>query len=325
MTSRIRHGLSLAVLGACCLWTAPAASQTCGISGTTSTSIGAYNPLSASGLAEVSVTLTLTRTGGTESDKTRSVNFFLIMPAGQAALDIRYRGQSVLHPLSQAPRLSLTSPGSGTIYHDFGGAGQADTVSLPLTIRVPAGLDLVAGQPLIFDLSYICDTIRSGGSVLVPMILNQALTVRIDVASALRASWSGAALNFGEIGDLSDKEAPQRSIEGAVRVASSGPYSISVRSANGYRMTYPGGSPETPSQRIGYAASFLGRLASPQFPRTMWALCGRAGLAGKNLPLRVRLLEGGRDKVAAPEYKDTLTITVAPLVATYSGAVENCP
>src|SRR3546814_5813346 len=82
-------------------------------------------------------------------------------------------------------------------------------------------------------------------------------------------------------------------------------------------MTDAGGSPDNPQQRINYSASFLGSIASPQSPTTLTALCSRAGLSGENLPLRVRLLEGGSDKVAAPEYKDTLTITVTPLAASY--------
>src|SRR3546814_15759615 len=80
-------------------------------------------------------------------------------------------------------------------------------------------------------------------------------------------------------------------------------------------MTDAGGSPDNPQQRINYSASFLGSIASPQSPTTLTALCSRAGLSGENLPLRVRRLEGGSDKVAAPEYKATLTITVTPLAA----------
>src|SRR3546814_9881164 len=93
------------------------------------------------------------------------------------------------------------------------------------------------------------------GRVEFRMLLAQALTFRINVASALQASWAGPALNFGEIGDLDNVAASQRSVEGAVRVASSGPYKVRVSSANGYRMTYAGGSPDNPQQRINSSRS----------------------------------------------------------------------
>src|SRR3546814_16477615 len=85
-------------------------------------------------------------------------------PAGQTAPDIRYQGRNVVHPLSQAPRLSLNSPASGTIYYNFSSPNNHDSVSLPLVISVPAGVDLTAGRPLTFDIAYICDAVRSDES-----------------------------------------------------------------------------------------------------------------------------------------------------------------
>src|SRR3546814_17058972 len=82
------------------------------------------------------------------------------------------------------------------------------------------------------------------------MILAQALTVKINVASALQASWAGPALNFGEIGALDNVAASQRSVGGAVRVARSGPYKVRVGSANGYCINYAGESPDTPQHRL---------------------------------------------------------------------------
>lgn len=304
---------------------APARADTCGVWGTTTTSIGSYNAFSGSGINEVSANLSLNRRIESSLSKTRSVNFFLVQSSGMAGLRIRYQGRDVLHPLSQAPRLSLLFPGSGTIFYNFGLFGDQDSVSLPLTISVPAGMDLTAGEPLTFDIVYVCDGIFGMDSVFVPDIVPRALTVRIDVASALQASWAGPQLDFGEIGNLDNVAAAQRSVTGAVRVASSGPYSVSVRSANGYRMTYPGGSPDDPQQRINYSVNFLGQGASPGAPRILEAVCRRAGLSGRNLPLSVRLLEGGSDKTAAPDYKDILTVTVTPLAASYNGAAQNCP
>src|SRR3546814_9110110 len=89
-----------------------------------------------------------------------------------------------------------------TIYYNFSSPNNPDSVSLPLVISVPAGVDLTAGRPLTFDIAYICDAVAGMDRVEFRMILAQALTVRINVASALQASWAGPALNFGEIGDL---------------------------------------------------------------------------------------------------------------------------
>lgn len=324
LPSLLRPALAALFTGSV-FWSTPAAAEFCGISGATTTSIGSYNPLSGTGVSDVSVTLSLTRYRTSFLSKTRSVNFFLIEPSGQSPLNIRYQGSDIVHRLSDAPRLSLLFPGSGTVYHNFGLLDDRDTVLLPLTISIPSGVDLTAGSPLTFDIAYVCDGTFGMDSVLFPAILPQALTVRIDVASALQASWAGPRLAFGEIGDLDAIAASQRSLNGAVRVASSGPYSISVRSANGYRMTFPGGSPDDPQERISYTLNFLGRSASPSVPTSLTALCGRAGLGGENLPLTVRLLEGGSDKIAASDYQDTLTITVTPLAATYNGAVQDCP
>src|SRR3546814_338770 len=171
---------------------------------------------------------------------TRTDTLFPYTTLFRSALDIRYQGRNVVHPLSQAPRLSLNSPASGTIYYNFSSPNNPDSVSLPLVISVPAGVDLTAGRPLTFDIAYICDAVAGMDRVEFRMILAQALTVKINVASALQASWAGPALNFGEIGDLDNVAASQRSVEGAVRVASSGPYKVRVSSANGYRMTHAG-------------------------------------------------------------------------------------
>lgn len=324
-TILLRTVLTTAVSAAGLSLGAPARAAICGVSGAATTSIGSFNPFSSSGLNEVSVPLTLTKfTQG--SERTRRVNFFLLERRGQETVRVRHQGEEIVQTLSRAPRLSVDRPASGTVFHDFGSSANApDTVTLPLTVTVPAGADLTAGAPLTFDLVYVCDGVGGISDVVFPIILPQALSIDINVASALQASWAGPALNFGEIGNLDNAAAAQRAVTGAVRVASSGPYSVSVRSENAYRMTYPGGSPDDPQQRVSYAVNFMGRAASPDAPRTLEALCRRAGLSGKNLPLSVRLLEGGSDKAAASAYKDILTITVTPLAASYSGALQDCP
>src|SRR3546814_8935376 len=70
---------------------------------------------------------------------TRTDTLFPYTTLFRSALDIRYQGRNVVHPLSQAPRLSLNSPASGTIYYNFSSPNNPDSVSLPLVISVPAG------------------------------------------------------------------------------------------------------------------------------------------------------------------------------------------
>src|SRR3546814_8756208 len=94
-------------------------------------------------------------------------------------------------PLSQAPRLSLNSPASGTIYYNFSSPNNLDSVSLPLVISVPAGVDLTAGRPLTFDIDYICDAVAGMVRVGLRMKLAQAIPVRINEASALQVRWGG--------------------------------------------------------------------------------------------------------------------------------------
>src|SRR3546814_14864847 len=111
-----RSSILLVPMCACGLaLSAPAAAETCGVSGPTTASIGTYNPFSSTGFNEVYIPLTLNRLPQQDGCKTRSANFFLVEPAGQTALDIRYQGRHVVHPLSQAPRLSLISPSSASI------------------------------------------------------------------------------------------------------------------------------------------------------------------------------------------------------------------
>src|SRR3546814_12067386 len=105
---------------------------------------------------------------------TRTDTLFPYTTLFRSALDIRYQGRNVVHPLSQAPRLSLNSPASGTIYYNFSSPNNPDSVSLPLVISVPAGVDLTAGRPLTFDIAYICDAVAGMDRVEFRMILAQA-------------------------------------------------------------------------------------------------------------------------------------------------------
>src|SRR3546814_18332412 len=103
-----RSSMLLVPMCACGLaLSAPAAAETCGVSGATPASIGTYNPFSSTGFNEVSITLTLNRLTQPDGGKTRSVNFFLVKHAVQNDPDIRYHGRNAVLTLSTAPRTSL--------------------------------------------------------------------------------------------------------------------------------------------------------------------------------------------------------------------------
>lgn len=301
-----------------------ASAAACGVSGATSVSIGNYNPFTGTGFNQVQVTLNLTRfrSGG---GYTRRVNFYFVQPAGSPAYAVRYFGSNVLYTLPASRSLSLWFPQFGTVFYDFGGSGLSNTVAIPLVVTIPGSLDLTAGNPIVFDIRYICD--GSGGmtNVSSPATLTAAMTIKINVLSALQASYAGPALDFGEIGAITDAQAPTRSVAGNVRVASSGPFTVRLSSANSYRMTYPGGDLGTSTQRIRYSTRFLGQTRTYAAPTFSTVACKRTGISGQNLPITVTLQDGGTTRAPAPDYLDTLTVTVTPLAAPYGGSTLNCP
>jgi spore coat protein U-like protein len=298
----------------------------CSVSGASTTSIGAYNPFTGSTYDQVPITLRLTRYGSGGGKLTRHVNFYLVKPAGSLpGVDVRYQGSSVLYTLPATHALSLLVPApSGTVGYDFGGAGQPNTVSIPLLVTLPPGLDWSAGAPLILDMVYICSGSGGLNDVRTPTTMADAVTVQVTVVSALQASYAGPALDFGEIGGVSDAQAAAHTVNGAVRVASTGPYAISLASANGYRMMFPGAVLGESEQSIRYSARFLGQTKTSANPVFVPVSCLRSGTAGQSLPISVQLREGGESKMPAPNYSDTLTVTVTPLAVPFGGFSWAC-
>jgi spore coat protein U-like protein len=308
---------------------AQAIGDACSISGSTSGTIGSYNPFGGAGPTQVTVYLNLTRYihpghEGHSGHETREVDFYFSQPPGSPAYDIRYLGSSVLYTLPATHALSLQNPPAGTVHYDFGSVSRPNTVQLPFVVTIPAGLNLAAGQPLIFDIVYICS--GSGGllEVSTPTTLPAAITLQVNVQSALQASYAGPALDFEEIGGVTDAQALTHSISGALRVASTGPFSVALSSANSYRMTYPGGNASMPQQSVGYAVRMLGQVHNRASPGLGTIVCAAPGTAGQNLPLVATLEEGGASKASAPNYQDNLTVTVTPLAVPYGGSPQNC-
>jgi spore coat protein U-like protein len=325
---------AIRLIGACVLailcWLMPiqpaqATGNSCSVTGATTASIGNYDPFTGSSFTQVPVTLTLNRfTSG--SKKTQRVDFYLVQPAGsQAGYAITYQSSNVLYTLPATYPLTLPSPpASGTVFYNFGGNASPDSVSLVFLVTIPPGVNLSAGAPITFDIVYICDGTGGLNGVSTPTTLPGAITIQINVVSALQARYAGSALNFGELGGVSNAQASTHSVAGMIRVASTGPYTVTLSGGNGYQMTYPGGNLGTSAQTIKYSARFLGQTMSNAAPTFATVACSPAGIGGQNLPLTLALSEGGQTKTAAPNYRDTLVVTVTPLAVPFNGQSSAC-
>jgi len=321
---------------------APAAAQaspTCGVTGdATAPATISYDPFSSTGLSQATIPLVLRRERGTSTARTTEVSLILVAPAGTPPLTITHQGFNVLYregATAGRPR-ALTSVdrgagAAGEIRYDFGSGNSAPDLSAPLDLRVtvPPGTDLSAGEPIVLDLLYICAGTAGMANVSVPERSIGAIRINVNTLSALQASYAGSVIDFGEIGDLPPAAvlaAPDlytSPASNSVRVRSSGPFEVRVRSQNDFRLTFPGGNLADSNQRIRYRVRFLGRdvLSNASFgTRT----CARAGVAGAGavLPIRATLLEGGAAKTPSPNYGDTVTITFTPLIA--GGSAQSC-
>lgn len=339
-------GATLAGLAASLLLAGAAHAQvakgSCGVtaSGATSTSIR-YDPFSASGLQQVDVPLTLTRyvSGGA---KTQQVFFVMTRPDGSPPYQMTVTAPGgtalgkVLYTETEASasgRPVMQASASDQIYYNFGGAQQPDTVTYQLKITVPAGTDLRAGEPITFGIRYVCDGIGGLSDVTTAAVNPAAVSINVRVMSALRATYAGTTMDFGEIGGIS---ADTSTVPvGASKVTSdlnrflvlsSGAYAVTLKSENGFTLRNGGA---TPGDSIRYSLRFLGRDLSDASPTpTVQALlvnCRPAGVIapGELLPIQARLLEGGQGKNPSSAYRDVLTVTFAPL-ADANGGTETC-
>jgi spore coat protein U-like protein len=286
---------------------------------------GNYDPFSANGITNANVNVNFTRFVNSGGGKTQSIDFYFTQPTGSPAFQITYAGDPVLYTRPATHALSYTSPPSGTVFYSFGGVAQPDNVTLPFQITIPPGLDVGPGYSIAFDVDYVCKGTGGIADVDSPATLHDVIRLNINVLSALQASYVGPALDFGEIGGVTTAQAPTHVVSGAIRVASSGPYTVALSSgaANPYRMTYPGGSTATAGQYVPYKVKFLGKTKDNASPNFTTQGCIRAGLGGQNLPITATLEDGGQGKTPAAVYSDTLTVTVTPIVG--AGFQLDCP
>ena len=338
-----KAGLIIAALSAAIMAAAPAEAQSqissvCGVTGSaTAPASITYDPFSPTGLSEVTIPLVLRRNRGLIIGRTNEVSLVLVAPSGTPPLDITYRGYRVLYPEGSTagrPRaLDSKDNGAGAageIRYDFGSLFASDlSTALNLRVSVPPGTDLSAGDPIILDMLYICSGENGMLSVPVPTRETGSIRINVNTVSALQAYYAGAALDFGEIGDVTTAQvqaAPDRyttSTANALKVRSSGAYEVQVRSQNDFRLTFPGGNLGDAAQTIRYSARFLGQEVTSNASfgtRT----CARAGVGGEagTLPLRATLKEGGAAKTPATNYADIISITFTPIVS--AASATNC-
>lgn len=332
----------LSALGLTFAFAQPAAAQSqissvCGVTGAaTAPASITYDPFSPGGLSEATVPLILRRNRGLILGRTREVSLVIVSPSGSPALDVTYNGYRVIYPegaTAGRPR-SLNSKdngagGAGEIRYDFGSLLAADT-STPLNLRVtvPPGTDLSAGEPIILDLLYICSGENGMASVSVPTRDTGAIRINVNTVSALQAYYAGSPLDFGEIGEATTAAvlaAPDRytTASNSLRVRSSGPFEVKMRSQNDFKLTFPGGSLSNAAQTIRYSARFLGQeiTSNSGFGTRTCARAGMDGSAGV-LPLRATLKEGGSAKTPATNYSDIISITFTPIVT--AGSATSC-
>lgn len=313
-------------------------SPVCGVTGyATAPTTVTYDPFSPGGLSQATIPLILQRNRTTQGGRTSEVSLVLVAPAGSPPLQITYQGQSVLYPEGNTagrPR-ALTSKDNGAgaageIRYTFGGSSASD-LSTPLNLRVsvPPGTDLSAGESIYFDILYICSGAGGMQSVPSPVRESRAVRVNVNTVSALQAYYAGSTLDFGEIGGVTTAQVLANPAgfttpsTNSLRVRSSGPFEVRVRSDNDFRLTFPGGNLGNSSETIRYSVRFLGQDigSNASFGSKT---CARAGVAGASgvLPIRAKLTEGGANKTPSPNYADTVTITFTPIVMA-SGA-QNC-
>lgn len=306
-------------------------SSACGVTGiATAPATIIYDPFAPGGLSQATIPLVLQRKRGLLG-YTDEVSLILTAPVGSPALSVTYQGYNVLYAegaTAGRPRALTGQDGgagaAGEIRYEFGNIFATD-LSAPLNLRVsvPPGTELTAGEPIYFDVQYICSGEGLIQGVPSPIRESRAIRLEVNVVSALQAYYAGSALDFGEIGDATTAQVqanPERyttSSANSLRVRSSGPYEVRVRSQNDFRLTFPGGSTANTAETVRYSVRFLGQdIASNAAFGTR--TCARAGVGGATgvLPIRAKLTEGGAGKTPSGSYGDTITVTFSPIVTT---------
>lgn len=320
-----------------------AQAATCGISGSASAQTAVYDPFNPTGLTATTITLNLTRVNTSGGGDTRIVNFYLkANPSVGAALDgtslvptavtgsvsSAGLGYNIFYNYNATPPIvsptSVVPSGSNKFLQiNFTGNNSgSDTAQVTFQVSLPANLNLNAIQNLSFDAFFGCNIQggQSNGLQQTGSFAN-AVTFPVVVLSALRTYYAGTALDFGEIGNV--PAVPPSPIKtnpaNYVFVQSSGAYSVTLSSQNGFKLYKPGAAVN--NDKVKYSLRFLGLDRDSTTTPTPGATaitrsCMRAGLAtaGNSLPIQATLQEGGQGKNPSPTYADILTVTITPLI-----------
>lgn len=319
------------------------AAPLCGVSGIAggNASPVLYDPFNPSGLASTTVTMAISRINPPGGGKTAELNFYLksssnppeeangiqIIPrtvSGQGSMAGVGLNVFKNYPVNPEPDMTIgTPPTSGNAFVALkynGNPGQADVLNVTFDVIMPPNLNLNASRTLTFEAVFTCklqggayNNVQDGGST------PNAMSFPVTVLSALRTYFAGTALDFGEIGLITESDYATKTTgnNNYVYVQSSGAYDVTLSSQNGFILKKPNGG-NTVNDQVKYSLSFLGETVSgATFGPNQTAIsknCIRAGLASesKQLPIKATLLEPGAGKNPSNLYQDILTVTLAP-------------
>lgn len=323
---------------------AQAHTSECGITGSASTATAVYDPFEPNGLVETTVSLTLRRVNDIGGGDTRIVNFYLmpdsqtgssadgavVVPTGViGAANVQGLNLDVFYDYNQAKPILTPITASPTTANRFlkidftGGNAGSDTVTATFKVTLPPQANIEATRFLAFDAVYFCN-IQGGkyNGETDSGRINDAVQFPISVLSALRASYQGTALDFGEIGQVTNAQASSRVLTGnSLRVESSGAYRVEMKSENNYKLKKPGAA--VAGDEIGYKIRFLGQNRTPTSFSAITKTCRRAGIGtAQSLPIVATLVEGGDGKNPSPTYSDNLIVTFTPLAYGISATTD---
>lgn len=327
---------------------AQAQTTVCGITGSATGSTIYYDPFDERGITDAVVTLQLKRENNSGGGDTRVVNFYLmadvsigtgadgtqIVPTSvTGSVNVEGLNQDIFYDYNQTKPIMTPISASPTSANSFlkinftGNNTGSDTAAATFRVTIPPEADIKATDQLAFTAVFTCN-IQGGqanGYEGDGTIVN-AVKFPVVVLSALRASFVGSALDFGEIGDVTDALAPQKNTGAGkhVRVQSSGAYTISMISENGYHLSRSGADPNNPKDKIGYRVDFLGLEGAPGSASPIERTCMRAGLAtsADMLPVLGTLIEGGAGKNPSNAYSDNLQVTITPLAYNVTATID---
>jgi hypothetical protein len=328
-----------------------AASGTCGgdvaVTGTISGTLDPFVP----GGATTTGTITINRAVGGGGAKTQDLAFYMVPAPSNPSLPVgstvSYNGVNILNvpgttqsspvpgssTIGNPPGVISTANGSpsGWLIVGFGGTGQPNTVNVTLTFTIGSLAGLPAGTfNFPFNLVYVCKGTGQYDDVTTPLTLTGNASIGVTTLSALQASVVGSALDFGELSQTT-VGGTAANLPTNIRIASSGPYQVTMTSCNNYVLSYGAcGVTTTPGNNtIKYNVSLLGHTAGytggslTQFPNNV--TCLAAGIAGLYLPISALTDEGGSGKIPSSQYQDILSVTFTPLVVSANATASTCP